>query len=112
MRRRRVTISDASCAAADGQPADYVCAKLRLSTKIGQVWIRVVEPTGIGGDRQSKPLLTVVKTWLRVGSGIAGIIIVLFTLLCAMELTRACSLLLNAERRRRRMSIEERARQS
>ena len=72
---------------------------------------RVVEPSGTGGSEQSKPL-TVVKNMAAVGFGIAGIVIVLFTLLlCAMERTRAF-LLWHAERRRRRMSIEERVRQS
>ena len=72
---------------------------------------QVVEPFGTGGSEQSKPL-TVVKNMAAVGFGIAGIVIVLFTLLlCAMELTRAF-LLWHAERRRRRMSIEERVRQS
>lgn len=72
---------------------------------------QVVEPSGTGGSEQSKPL-TVVKNVVAVGLGIAGIVIVLFTLLlCAMELTRAF-LLWHAERKRRRMSIEERVRQS
>lgn len=83
------------------------CAKLRLSMKIGQV----VEPSGTGGSEQSKPL-TVVKNVAAVGFGIVGTVILLFTLLlCAMELIRAF-LLWNAERKRRRMSIEERVRQS
>lgn len=72
---------------------------------------RVVEPSGTGGSEQSKPL-TVVKNVAAVGFGIVGTVILLFTLLlCAMELTRAF-LLWHAERRRRRMSIEERVRQS
>lgn len=71
----------------------------------------VVEPSGTGGSEQSKPL-TVVKNVAAVGFGIVGTVILLFTLLlCAMELTRAFQLW-NAERRRRRMSIEERVRQS
>lgn len=72
---------------------------------------QVVEPSGTGGSEQSKPL-TVVKNVAAVGFGIAGTVILLFTLLlCAMELTRAF-LLWHAECRRRRMSIEERVRQS
>ncbi len=72
---------------------------------------QVVEPSGTGGSEQSKPL-TVVKNVAAVGFGIVGTVILLFTLLlCAMELTRTF-LLWNAERRRRRMSIEERVRQS
>lgn len=72
---------------------------------------QVVEPSGTGGSEQSKPL-TVVKNVAAVGFGIVGTVILLFTLLlCAMELTRAF-LLWNAERKRRRMSIEERVRQS
>lgn len=72
---------------------------------------QVVEPSGTGGSEQSKPL-TVVKNVTAVGFGIAGTVILLLTLLlCAMELTRAF-LLWHAERRRRRMSIEERVRQS
>lgn len=54
-------------------------------------------------------LLPVVKNVAAVGFGIVGTVILLFTLLlCAMELTRTF-LLWHAERRRRRMSIEERA---
>lgn len=72
---------------------------------------QVVEPSGTGGSEQSKPL-TVVKNVAAVGFGIVGTVILLFTLLlCAMELTRTF-LLWNAERKRRRMSIEERVRQS
>lgn len=72
---------------------------------------QVVEPSGTGGSEQSKPL-TVVKNVAEVGFGIVGTVILLFTLLlCAMELTRAF-LLWHADRRRRRMSIEERVRQS
>ena len=72
---------------------------------------QVVELSGTGGSEQSKPL-TVVKNVAAVGFGIVGTVILLFTLLlCAMELTRTF-LLWNAERRRRRMSIEERVRQS
>lgn len=72
---------------------------------------QVVEPSGTGGSEQSKPL-TVVKNVAAVGFGIVGTVILLFTLLlCAMELIRAF-LLWNADRRRRRMSIEERVRQS
>ena len=57
-------------------------------------------------------LLPVVKNVAAVGFGIVSTVILLFTLLlCAMELTRAF-LLWDAERRRRRMSIEERVRQS
>lgn len=71
----------------------------------------MVEPSGTGGSEQSKPL-TVVKNVAAVGFGIVGTVILLFTLLlCAMELTRTF-LLWNAERKRRRMSIEERVRQS
>ena len=65
----------------------------------------MVEPSGTGSSEQSKPL-TVVKNVAAVGFGIVGTVILLFTLLlCAMELTRAF-LLWNAERKRRRMSIE------
>lgn len=72
---------------------------------------QVVEPSGTGGSEQSKPL-TVVKNVAAVGFGIVGNVILLFTLLlCAMELTRTF-LLWNAERKRHRMSIEERVRQS
>lgn len=72
---------------------------------------QVVEPSGASGSEQFKPL-TVVKNVAAVGFGIVGTVILLFTLLlCAMELTRAF-LLWNAERERRRMSIEERVRQS
>lgn len=57
-------------------------------------------------------LLPVVKNVAAVGFGIVSTVILLFTLLlCAMELTRTF-LLWNAERKRRRMSIEERVRQS
>lgn len=69
---------------------------------------QVVEPSGTGGSEQSKPL-TVVKNVAAVGFGIVGTVILLFTLLlCAMELTRTF-LLWHAKRKRRRMSIEERA---
>lgn len=72
---------------------------------------QVVEPSGTGGSEQSKPL-TVVKNVAAVGFGIVGTVIRLLTLLlCAMELIRAF-LLWNAERKRRRMPIEERVRQS
>lgn len=72
---------------------------------------QVVEPSGTGGSEQSKPL-AVVKNVAAVGFGIAGTVILLLTLLlCAMELSRAF-VLWHAERRRRRMSIEERVRQS
>ena len=68
---------------------------------------QVVEPSGTGGSEQSKPL-TVVKNVAAIGFGIVGTVILLFTLLlCAKELTRAF-LLWDAERKRRRMSIEER----
>ena len=71
----------------------------------------MVEPSGTGGSEQSKPL-TVVKNVAAVGFGIVGTVILLFTLLlCAMELSRAF-VLWHAERRRRRMSIEKRVRQS
>ena len=71
---------------------------------------QVVEPSGTGGAQEAKPL-TVVKNVAAVGFGIVGAIILLATLLCAMELTRAF-LLWITERRRRRMTIEERVRQS
>ncbi len=72
---------------------------------------QVVEPSGTGGAQEAKPL-TVVKNVAAVGFGIIGAIILLATLLlCAMELTRAF-LLWSAERRRRRLPIEERVRES